>query len=153
MQFRHPVLKRPYKKNMTLRVVVARHKIVAAFLSGTLSSMFILFVLSVLFPLPALKPYSMLIEDRTGKFLHAFLAEDDAWRLKTSPDEIPERLKQILIEKEDRYFYYHPGINPFPSVAQPSRTSQQEGGFQALPLLPCRLPECWSAGIERTSAR
>jgi penicillin-binding protein 1C len=45
--------------------------------------------------------------------VHAFRAVDGVWRLKTSPDEIPARLKTILLEKEDRWFSYHPGINPF----------------------------------------
>ncbi len=67
----------------------------------------------ILFPLPHPKPYSLLVEDRQGRFVHAFRAADGVWRLKTSPDEIPERLKTILLEKEDRWFYYHPGVNPF----------------------------------------
>src|SRR5437016_1979705 len=71
------------------------------------------FVLSLLFPLPQLKPYSTLVEDRNGHFLQAFLTSDDKWRFRTSSSEIPARLKYILIRKEDRFFYYHPGINPF----------------------------------------
>lgn len=27
-------------------------------------------------------------------------------------DKIPDRLKELLVRKEDRYFYYHPGFNP-----------------------------------------
>ena len=73
-------------------------------------------VLDIAFPPPPLKPNSLVINDRNGQFLHAFLADDGIWRLRTSPDEIPERLKRILIEKEDRYFYYHPGVNPFSLV-------------------------------------
>jgi penicillin-binding protein 1C len=71
------------------------------------------FTLSAVFPLPSPKPYSLLVEDRNGRFLQAFIAPDGLWRLKTSPDEIPLRLKYILIKKEDRFFYYHPGVNPF----------------------------------------
>ncbi len=70
------------------------------------------FALSFLFPLPPAKPYSLLIEDRNGEFLQAFLANDGIWRLRTSPAEIPAKLKKILIEREDRWFYYHPGVNP-----------------------------------------
>jgi len=64
-----------------------------------------------LYPLPQPKPYSLVITDRHGTFLGAFLANDGTWRLRTAPHEIPERIKRILIEKEDRYFYYHPGFN------------------------------------------
>lgn len=69
-------------------------------------------VLSFLFPLPPLKPYSTVIYDRNGEFLHAFVASDGIWRIKSSADDIPERLKTILVQREDRWFYYHPGINP-----------------------------------------
>jgi penicillin-binding protein 1C len=69
-------------------------------------------ILSILFPLPSLKPYSLVVEDRNGRFLQAFLAADGVWRLRTSPDEIPARVKDILIRREDRWFYYHPGVNP-----------------------------------------
>jgi len=73
-------------------------------------------ILSFLFPLPPLKPYSTVIYDRNGEFLHAFLASDGIWRIKSSADEIPERLKKILVQREDRWFYYHPGVNPFALV-------------------------------------
>jgi penicillin-binding protein 1C len=69
-------------------------------------------VANVLFPLPSPRPYSPVVEDRNGKFIQAFRASDGIWRLRTSPDEIPERLKAVLLAKEDRWFYYHPGINP-----------------------------------------
>ena len=68
--------------------------------------------LLIAIPLPPLKPYSLVVEDRNGEFLHAFLAEDGVWRFRTSPGEIPPRLRRILLHKEDRYFYYHPGVNP-----------------------------------------
>jgi len=83
------------------------------FATSTLAIVVVFFILSFLFPPPLLKPYSVVIRDRHAEFLHAFLAPDEVWRLKTSPDEIPEKLKRILIEKEDRYFYLHPGVNPF----------------------------------------
>lgn len=69
-------------------------------------------LLSALFPLRRIPSYSLIITDRKGEFLHAFLTSDGIWRFKTSPAEIPLRLKEILLHKEDRYFYYHPGINP-----------------------------------------
>ena len=31
-------------------------------------------------------------------------------------DSFPERVKDILIQKEDRFFYWHPGINPVSTV-------------------------------------
>ena len=89
-----------------------RHRLAALLLASCLLPLPVFLILSAVFPLPPLKPYSLLVEDRNGEFLEAFLAQDGIWRLRTSPDEIPARLKRILIEREDRWFYYHPGINP-----------------------------------------
>jgi len=33
--------------------------------------------------------------------------------MKTELDEISPLLRKTIIEKEDKYFYYHPGVNPF----------------------------------------
>ena len=89
-----------------------RRKIVILLLASSLLPLLVFLTLSIVFPLPPVKPYSLLIEDRNGEFLDAFLASDGIWRLRTSPAEIPLKLKKILIEREDRWFYYHPGINP-----------------------------------------
>jgi penicillin-binding protein 1C len=94
----------------TLRVVGLR---VLGFL---LCPCIVFLFLSFLFPLPPMKPYSLVVEDRNGRFLHAFLATDGVWRLRTSPHEIPERLRKILVRREDRWFYYHPGVNPLAVV-------------------------------------
>lgn len=68
--------------------------------------------LSFLFALPPLKPYCLVLYDRNETLLQAFLSQDGIWRMRTRPEEIPPRLKAILISKEDRFFYYHPGVNP-----------------------------------------
>ncbi|MCX6145309.1 MAG: penicillin-binding protein 1C [Ignavibacteriales bacterium] len=90
-----------------------RFTTIFAFLLSSAAIFFLLFLtLNALFPLPPLKPYSLVVQDRHGAFLHAFLAEDGMWRLQTRSGEIPKRLKDVLIKKEDRFFYYHPGVNP-----------------------------------------
>jgi penicillin-binding protein 1C len=90
-----------------------KNKFIHSIFAALLGVAFLFEFFSLLFPLPQVKPYSVVIEDRNGRFLHAFLASDGVWRFRTTPDEIPERLKRILVEKEDRFFFSHPGINPF----------------------------------------
>ena len=51
------------------------------------------------------------IEARDGTVLHAYMAKDEQWRLKTRLDEITPELKKAIIFKEDKHFYHHPGIN------------------------------------------
>ena len=45
--------------------------------------------------------------------MHAYLSDDEQWRMFIELDEISPELKTAIIEKEDKYFYYHPGVNPF----------------------------------------
>jgi penicillin-binding protein 1C len=80
-------------------------------ISGVL--LFLLFLLANrLFPLPDKLEYSTVITDDKGNILHAFLTRDQQWRMKAEPGEISPLLRKTIVAKEDRYFYYHPGINP-----------------------------------------
>jgi penicillin-binding protein 1C len=99
-------------------------------------------ILSLLFPLPPLKPCSLVVEDRNGRFLQAFLAQDGVWRLRTSPDEIPRKVKEILLRREDRWFYYHPGVNPFAIVraaVQNFRSGRRVSGASTITMQIARM--------------
>src|SRR6201991_4792961 len=78
-----------------------------------LSSIFILFLLlNWLFPLSDQVEYSTIVTDDKGAVVHAFLTHDQQWRMKTELTEISPLLRKTIIEKEDKYFYRHPGVNP-----------------------------------------
>lgn len=69
--------------------------------------------LDFLFPLSGLyPPYSSVYLDRSGRVLRIFLARDQMWRIRLQDDEVSPYLRQTVLLYEDRYFYYHPGINP-----------------------------------------
>lgn len=70
------------------------------------------FLLNILFPLKASIDYSTVITAKDGTVLQAFLSQDEKWRMMVEPEEISPRLKKAILYKEDKYFYYHPGINP-----------------------------------------
>ncbi|WP_240737363.1 penicillin-binding protein 1C [Hymenobacter metallicola] len=77
--------------------------------------------LDALFPLPAPPRYSPLVLAADGSVLHAFLNPTQKWRMKTELREITPALRTTIIEKEDRYFYYHFGINPLALVQAAGR--------------------------------
>lgn len=56
---------------------------------------------------------STLVFDRNAKLLRAFTSEDDMWRINTKLMEISPALQKFLVYYEDRWFYWHPGFNPF----------------------------------------
>jgi penicillin-binding protein 1C len=74
------------------------------------------FVLHLIFPLPRQVQYSRMILAHDGTLLQAYLSPDDKWRMKTELNEITPDLRRAFINKEDRFFYYHPGVNPFAIV-------------------------------------
>ena len=75
---------------------------------------FLFFLLfDLIFPFRTKINYSQLINARDSTVLYAFLSDDDKWRMKTDLHEIIPQLKNVIIFKEDKYFYYHPGVNPF----------------------------------------
>lgn len=71
----------------------------------------IFFTLNWVFPLPDKVEYSTIITDSKGEVVHAFLTRDQKWRMKTELDEISPLLRKTIVEKEDKYFYSHPGVN------------------------------------------
>lgn len=75
-----------------------------------------LLVLSFLFPLRTDVPFAPIVTARDGTVLHAFLADDDKWRMKTELSEISPTLRSALLQKEDKWFYWHFGVNPFAIV-------------------------------------
>jgi penicillin-binding protein 1C len=70
------------------------------------------FILNFFFPLKVNVPYSQIIVAADSTVLHTSLSSDDKWRMKTELSEIVPQLREALVYKEDRYFYYHPGFNP-----------------------------------------
>lgn len=71
------------------------------------------FVLNWIFPMPDKIEYSSVITDNKGEMINAYLTSDQQWRMKTELNEISPLLRKTIIAKEDKYFYYHPGVNPF----------------------------------------
>src|ERR1700744_5671062 len=69
-------------------------------------------LLNLLFPLPDKISYSTIITDSKGDVVHAFLTPDQQWRMKTELSEISPLLRKTIVAKEDKYFYYHFGVNP-----------------------------------------
>jgi len=69
------------------------------------------FILNFFLKLPPIPAYSTVVTADKGEIIHAFLSKDDKWRFKISTKEIHADLKTAFINKEDKYFYYHPGIN------------------------------------------
>lgn len=72
-------------------------------------------IFDYLFPLDTAKlkrAQSIQIYDNSENIIKMALSEDEFWRYDLEKNEIPELLKQSVLLFEDRYFYYHFGVNP-----------------------------------------
>ncbi len=76
---------------------------------------FILLLLVLLYYQPSRwfsEPNSTVILDREGNLLGAKIAGDDQWRFPED-DQVPDKFKKAILCSEDRFFWFHPGFNPF----------------------------------------
>ncbi len=82
-----------------------------------ISIIFLVFILLyIIVPLPDPpfeNNYSTVVTDENGEILRAFLNNDQQWHFPPQKDlPVPGKLKQAVLQYEDRYFYQHPGVNP-----------------------------------------
>jgi len=111
-------------------------------------SLALLFALAMLadrlFPLPPAPQYSPLVLAADGSVLHAYLNPTQKWRMKTELAEITPALQTAIIEKEDRYFRYHFGVNPLAIVQAAGRNILGRGrttGASTITMQVARLLE------------
>ena len=120
---------------------------VALWLPGPLLAFALFLVLDGLFPFPFHQlrgPASIMVRDRDGKPLRAFLAPDEKWRYPVVLSEVAPELTEAVVASEDRWFYWHIGINPL-SVLRAAWTNWRSGrivsGASTIPMQIARLAE------------
>ncbi len=73
------------------------------------------FIADQLFPLPLpaeKNDFAHVVVDEYGRPLRAFADSQGVWRYQTSVENVSPHYIEALLHYEDRWFYYHPGINP-----------------------------------------
>jgi len=89
-------------------------------------------------PLRDLVPQSTSVWSADGELLRATLAADGQYRLWTPLDEMSPALVDAFRLKEDRWFYWHPGVNPV-SLIRAARSTWQGHGRQGGSTLTMQL--------------
>ncbi|WP_250063417.1 penicillin-binding protein 1C [Stenotrophomonas mori] len=82
---------------------------------GTVAALSLLLLLDLAFPppLPTSRDTSTLVAARDGTPLRAFADAEGVWRYPASVDTVSPLYLQALLTYEDRWFWRHPGINPW----------------------------------------
>ena len=107
-------------------------------------SWLLFFGLDTLFPIDTTVLYSTIITARDGSILHAFLSRDDKWRMYAELSDITPALRNAILYKEDKYFYYHPGFNPVSMLRAAGRnllTGRRTSGASTITMQTVRLLE------------
>lgn len=92
-----------------------RHKKLCIFIAVSM----ILYLITRLFFTPHLLSdvdFSRAYYDRHGQLMRLTLSADDKYRIFTPLDKINRDIIHATILYEDKYFYWHPGINPIPLI-------------------------------------
>jgi len=93
-----------------------KKKILKKYLLILLSILILILSFDISFPLRINKSYSKVITAKDGSLLAAYLSKDDKWRMQTKLDEVSPELIKAIINKEDKWFYWHLGVNPIAVV-------------------------------------
>ena len=82
---------------------------------GAVALLSLLLLLDRLFPppLPSVRDTSTLVVARDGTPLRAFADRNGVWRYPAVPDSVSPLYLQALLTYEDRWFWRHPGVNPW----------------------------------------
>jgi penicillin-binding protein 1C len=102
----------------------------------------VLIIPVLILPVPKLDPpHSTVVEAADGTLLGARIADDGQWRFPAYSG-VPDKFKKALLTFEDRYFYYHPGINPvalFRAFRQNLKAGQIVSGGSTITMQVARL--------------
>ena len=85
-------------------------------MAGLLILLLTLAALDWYFPLPTPgrdSPYALVVVARDGTPLRAFPGDDHVWRHPVSLSEVSPLYLEAFITYEDKWFRWHPGVNPF----------------------------------------
>lgn len=80
--------------------------------------------------LMAEKTWSQQFYDRNGKLLRLTLSGDEKYRFFTDYKEINPKLVQAFLDKEDQFFFSHPGVNPIALARAFYKTFVEQGKKQ-----------------------
>lgn len=87
-------------------------------------------------------PVSQQVLANDGSLLRLTLAPDEQYRVWTPLDDIAPVMVQAILLKEDRYFYWHPGVNPV-SLLRAAMASYIGGDMQGASTVTMQLARRW----------
>src|ERR1700722_13810863 len=100
----------------TARTPAAARRVLAAAMATALAAVLAAVLIARAWPKAPLRefaPGSTAISAGNGELLRLTLAADGQYRLWVSLDDMPKHLPAAVLLSKVRWFYRHPGVNPF----------------------------------------
>ncbi|MFC3549643.1 penicillin-binding protein 1C [Lysobacter cavernae] len=124
-------------------------------LLATLSLAIVAMLLDLAFPLPLPKPRDAgaVVVAADGSPLRAFADRGGIWRYPVQVEQVSPLYLQALLNYEDRWFWRHPGINPFAllrAAGQWARSGRVVSGGSTLTMQVARILDMPPRGHART---
>lgn len=104
----------------------------------------IIILADVFFPVAEMPQYSKTILAADSTLLTSYLTDDEQWRIPASLNEVSNDFLKSIIEKEDKWFYWHLGINPVSlvkSLFRNVRSGKIESGASTITMQLVRMLE------------
>jgi penicillin-binding protein 1C len=142
--FRKIILSSANARNTIIIGIKTLPKWVRIILIVSVVSIFLFLLTDLVFPFRPDVKYSQLVLDRNDQVMHAFLSDDQKWRMRCRIDEVNPLLVKTIIYKEDKWFRYHPGINPIAIIRaawQNSSRGRRVSGASTITMQVVRLLE------------
>jgi penicillin-binding protein 1C len=104
-------------------------------------------LLDLAFPFPVAKlrrAPAVVISDRNGDALRVILPADQKLRIPVTLDEVPPGAVKAILTSEDRWFWWHPGVNPVAiarAVLANLRARRRVSGASTIPMQIARMAE------------
>jgi len=90
------------------------------------------------------RPFARVIVAEDGSPLSAFADSNGIWRYPVTPDQVSPAYLEALLGYEDRWFWYHPGVNPLSmlrAVGQYLQSNRIVSGGSTLTMQVARILE------------
>lgn len=104
-------------------------------------------ILDASFPFPVKglhPPAATIVQDENGAPLRFFLPKDERWRFPVKLDEVAPVMVRTLTASEDRFFKWHPGVNPLAilrATLQNTVSGRIISGGSTIPMQLARLAQ------------
>lgn len=137
--------RKPWTRGINSALRLTGSRWTRRFIKGAIVCMMMLAIIWLLLSRPDIERpesgWSRVVRDRTGTLLHLSTANDGRYRLRTKLAEVSLDWIEATLAKEDRWFRWHPGVNPF-ALARATwgaLTGHASGGASTLTMQVARL--------------